>query len=397
MRTSVFLPANMLMLSGVIAAIHLGKVSPAIPTLQDALGLTIVQAGFLLSLMQFAGGAAGVLMGVFSDGIGARRSVLIGQAVLCLSSALAGATSGIPALLALRMLESIGFLMVILPTPGLLRRLVPRERMAFRLGLWGCYVPIGTAAALLLAPALLEVIGWQGWWLVPAIGSLLMIALLFYALPDDRASAPPHLVKTHEFASWSERLRIVLRAPGPWLVGLAFAMYSGQWMAIIGFLPTIYVTAGLTKSAAGYLTALAALGNIAGNFAAAVLNHRGVSKKSILSIGYLFLLVMVVVAFVDATRELPELRYIAILLFSSVGGLIPATLFILAVERAPNDQVVAASVGWVQQLSSLGMLLMPPLFARLAEVAGGWHLTWIAAGLASIIGLWLSSRVVDQT
>ena len=48
---------------------------------------------------------------------------------------------------------------------------------------------------------------------------------------------------------------MTLNAPGPWLVALTFAMYSCQWLSIIGFLPTIYAQAGLSVATAGMLAA----------------------------------------------------------------------------------------------------------------------------------------------
>ena len=40
--------------AGVSAALHVGKLPPAIGALQASLGITLVQAGFLLSLVQLA-------------------------------------------------------------------------------------------------------------------------------------------------------------------------------------------------------------------------------------------------------------------------------------------------------------------------------------------------------
>lgn len=386
-------PANFLMLSGVIASFHLGKVSPAIPMLQDSLGFTRVQAGFLLSLMQFAGASVGVLMGMFSDSFGARRSLITGHMLLCASSLLALGASSAGQLLALRAFESLGFLLIVLSTPAMLRIVVPQQRLSFRLGLWGCYMAIGTAAAFFMGPYLIEAFGWKGWWLFPALLSLLAIGLLALAVPSDRVGSAARAGGAAPGLSWRQRLWTVLSCRDPWLVGLAFATYSGPWMAIIGFLPLIYVEAGMTDATAGLLTALASLVNIVGNIAAAVLIHRGVSQRRLLAVGFFFVLTMTIVAFSSATDGLPVLRYIAILLFSAVGGVVPATLFILVVRTAPSDQVIAASVGWMQQLSSFGMLLMPPALARLADLAGGWHWTWVATSLAAVIGFVLAAIV----
>ena len=64
---------------------------------------------------------------------------------------------GPASLLALRALEGLGFLLACLPAPSLIRRLVAPQRLSLHLGLWGTYMPTGTALALLLAP---PVLGW---------------------------------------------------------------------------------------------------------------------------------------------------------------------------------------------------------------------------------------------
>jgi hypothetical protein len=60
------------------------------------------------------------------------------------------------------------------------------------------------------------------------------------------------------------RLRRTLSAPGPWLVALTFGVYSGQWLAVVGFLPSIYAAAGVAGGLLGLLTALAAAVNMLG-------------------------------------------------------------------------------------------------------------------------------------
>ena len=55
---------------GVAAAVHVGKLPPAIPVLREGLGLTLVEAGFLLSLVQFAGMTLGLLVGLAADRLG---------------------------------------------------------------------------------------------------------------------------------------------------------------------------------------------------------------------------------------------------------------------------------------------------------------------------------------
>ena len=98
-------------------------------------------------------------------------------------------------------------------------------------------------------------------------------------------------------------------------------------------------------------------------------------------------------AAVDGVDLPPPLRYVAVLLFSAVGGLIPATLFSLAVRLAPSEQTLSSTVGWMQQWSAFGQFAGPPLVAWVASRSGGWQWTWVATGACSLLGLLLAARI----
>ena len=53
--------------AGVSAALHVGKLPPAIPVLREALGIGLVEAGFLLSAVQIAGMTLGLFIGLMAD------------------------------------------------------------------------------------------------------------------------------------------------------------------------------------------------------------------------------------------------------------------------------------------------------------------------------------------
>jgi len=68
----------------------------------------------------------------------------------------------------------------------------------------------------------------------------------------------------------------------------------------------------------------------------------------------------------------------------------PARFFSLAVRLAPGEQQVAATVGWVQQLSALGQFIGPPAAAALAARAGGWQLTPVFTVACCLMGALLA-------
>ena len=397
-------PAFIVIAAGMVAALHIGKMPPAIPVLRDALGVSLLEAGFLLSMVQMAGMLSGVFIGLAADGFGLRRSMLLGQLTLAFAS-LAGAWATQPAeLLVLRAVEGFGFLLVVLPVPSLIRQLVPPSKLALHLGLWGTYMATGTALVLACGPAVMSVVGWQGLWVTLALVSAAVSAWLCRRVPSDRvrraaaataASSPANAPEAAR-VQWSARLRDTLSSWGPWRVAITFSMYSSQWLAVIGFLPAIYAQAGLSGQVAGLLTAFACLANVTGNVAAGRLLHRGVCARHLQYAGFVAMALTAFLAFSSLTAEAPIARYVAVVLFSAVGGLIPATLFALAVHVAPNEHTVSTTVGWMQQCSSTGQFFGPPLVAWVAGVAGGWHWTWVITGAASVVGLLLASRTRYQ-
>ncbi|MEO8079983.1 MAG: MFS transporter [Caldimonas sp.] len=387
--------ALVVIVAGVCAALHVGKLPPAITALQHALGLGLVQAGFLLSLVQVAGMTAGIAFGALADGLGLKRSMVIGLTVLALASAAGGSADTVGALLALRALEGFGLLLVVLPAPGLVRRLVASGRVNVMLGVWGAYMPLGTALALLAGPTWIGALGWRSWWWALAGISLVMAVVLARAVPDEPHPAAAARPSATSRGSWRARLGGTLAAGGPWLVALTFAAYSSQWLAVIGFLPTIYLQAGLAGAATGLLTALAAAANIVGNLSAGRLLHRGVRPATLLAVGFAAMAVAAAGAFAGAHGAgLPAWgRYAAVLAFSMVGGVIPATLFSLAVRVAPGEDTLSSTVGWVQQWSAFGQFAGPPLVAWVASRAGGWHLTWTVTGAFALCGIGLAWRI----
>jgi MFS family permease len=112
-------------------------------------------------------------------------------------------------------------------------------------------------------------------------------------------------------------------------------------------------------------------------------------------LGFLAMGLGALLAFSEFTQSWPWLRYAGVLLFSACGGLVPGTLFSLAVRLAPHERNVSTTVGWMQQGSAAGQFAGPPLVAWLASQVGGWHWTWAATGLCCVGG-WILSFLIAK-
>lgn len=362
--------------AGVVAAFNVGKLPPALSALQHEFGLSLVQVSWMVSLFLLASALFGIAGGSLADRFDPRRVMISGLVLTALTGALGAAAPNPTVLLLSRALESVAFLLTVLPGPVLLRQTVPAASLRGWLGAWATYMPIGMGAALFLAPALMSLAGWRGVWVFCAVLAGLWAALVAVTQPRQEAHAAS---RAPILASVLE----TLRSPGPWLLSLCFGFYAGQFTGIFAFLPTVYLDAGISAQLGASLTALAVMSNAGGGLAAGLLLQRGVDRATlIVAVG----IAMAVCAWVAFGTDIGfGWRYAAIVLLSTVGGLIPGTLFATAPFYAPSAAAVSTTVGLVQQGSGAGQILLPPVIAALAQYSGGWSLTWVATGLAAMM------------
>lgn len=387
--------AGAIVAAGLTSAMNIGKLPPALPVLQADFHLSLVQVSWMVSLFMLGPALIGGIAGSMADRFDARRSMIIGLLLSAATSA-AGAFAQSPgALFASRALESVGYLMTVLPAPALIARLVPRARLRGWLGVWSAYMPAGMGIALLATPALMSVIEWRGVWLVCAVLSALAAALVALVHPapgsPDGPDAAPAAARRARIAPL---VRLTLRSRGPWLLALCFLFYAGQFTAIFSFLPSIYQDAGLSPQWSATLTAIAVMVNMTGNLAAGFLLQHGTSRAALVAFAGLVMAGCEWLAFGSDVAF--AWRYAAILLLSASAGLIPGTLFATAPFYAPSPAAVSTTVGAMQQGSSLGQLILPLAIAALVQYTGGWSSTWIATGLAAMVTVALAGAMAHH-
>ena len=73
--------------------------------------------------------------------------------------------------------------------------------------------------------------------------------------------------------------------------------------------------------------------------------------------------------------------------------MVPATLFMLAVRLAPGPSTVSTTVGMMQQASSLGQFIAPPVVAWIAHRAAAGNGPGSSPLACSLAGMALAARV----
>ena len=373
-----------------VAAFHVGKVPPALPSIRDGLGASLGQAGWLLSTVNLISALGGMAFALSADRFGHRRLVILGT-TLCLVASVGGAfANSVELLLVCRVVEGLGFITVVVAIPTLVLRIADASDQRIAMAFWSTYMPTGAGSMMLVAALILPFASWRGVWLVAAAASATMLVALLLAARSrrelDRAPVSDRrLVK--EMAE-------VATSGGPLAIALCFGAYSCCWFVVVGFLPTLLIERlGVSASTAAIVTALVTIVNIAGNLAGGFLLQRGVPRIAVILGATLPMALCAGGIFLDGVPDV--MRLILAGLYSAAIGAVPSALFTAIPVHTPRRPLVGAATGLLMQGSNIGGLLGPPITAALVS-AGGWAaaawLTSIALGVVAGAGIFLHWR-----
>lgn len=377
--------------AGVVGAAQIGKMPVSLTALQSQLGLSLVEVGWIATAINGTIAFFGLVSGLASARMGTRAALLWGLLLIAVGS-LAGAISPSGAfLLGSRFLEGAGFVLVIVSAPSIITAASAPHRRVFWLSAWGCYMPVGVSAMLVLTPLLIEAGGWRAAWWVNGVLLLGVLGLAWQQrdhLPQRPGPAPPAL--------GSQLLRAI-RLRGAWLMGTAFAAHSAQWFMIVTWLPYFAVEdMGLTLRQAGWLTAFATFCNVGGCLSATPVVRAGVPRWLILVGVQLMLGVTGLILF--STGLNAELRLVLAVIVCGASGILPATVFGWIPSSVRSSTDVALANGVVVQCINMGVFVGPPAIAAVVAHFGGWDSgRWLFPVIAAVgLGVSLQLRRFEQ-
>jgi len=366
--------------AGVVAAFQVGKTPPVLPVIRTELGMSLFLAGCLLSSFSITGLFFGSITGAVADTFGHRRFILCG--LFCQAAAsLAGSLSPGPGLLLMtRVVEGFGFLMIVVAAPALIFQITRIHDLRLSLSLWSCYVPAGVAAIMLLTPLLTTRFGWRGLW---QANSLLLAAYAFCVIKTTNGLTVRQVRRP---LRWKPLFRDILTtssSKGPLILSAIFATYALQWLTVMGFLPTLLIEDhALSQARASVLTAVMVAMNIPGNLMGGLFLHRGFHPWRLIAVAS-FIIGLCSLAIYSPHLHFVT-RYAACLLFSFIGGLVPASLLSRAPVHAPSPDLVASTNGLLIQGSQFGQVLGPPALGLIVATTGGWQAApWLLGGAAA--------------
>lgn len=373
-------------LAGCIAAFQIGKSAASLALIIDELGLSLFEAGLIVSLFTLVGALCGAGLGFVSDRLGHLRTALAGLSISAAGSLLGAQTSEFSWLLATRLLEGFGFILAIVALPSLISRSASNRDRSLAMGLWGAFMPAGIGASMLITPQLVAWHGWRGLW--SDVGIVMLLWGLLLALVFRGA------VKVHSETPAAHEIIVNALRAGPLLLVAGFVCYSALYQPVTAFFPTLLITdRGLALGSAAYLGALVAVANVGGNVVAGWLIGRGVAPTRLLLISFTVMGVFAALVFAPFTD--PAVKTLCGIVFSAGGGLFPGTAFALAPRFAARPSHIALMSGLLLQGAGIGQTIGPLVVSGLVERGGSWTFAALEVALMSGVGLscaWLLLR-----
>lgn len=382
----------LLWVAGVLAAAQLGKMAALIPAMRADLGLTLTGAGLMISLIEAGGASLGSIAGIIAARFSGRAVLATGSTLVAIAGLASAAAPDAAWLYAARLVESIGYLMVVIAAPSLIAMTAGRDSAA-ALALWSTFVPIGIAAGTVLSGLAASLVDWR-------------FILVFWAV-----AMLVTLPRTLRLPAMAEHRQTGFAVPplAVWALALGFGFYTTLEVGVLGMLPAYLAEIwGFSIAIAGAITGLTSAATIAGSFAAARLvgsNEDARRPLALIAIGLGLPALLFFPAFPGgsfAAHLSGTAVAAAAIAANAISGLVAAVAFarlpMLLRRSGVPLSLVTASNGVFAQFGASGSLIGPPL---IGYVASGWGWSLVAplvAGLSlmSFFGFLLGERLAGR-
>jgi ACS family hexuronate transporter-like MFS transporter len=364
-------------------------VAPLAPFLLDAFALSRAQAGLLLPAVYLGGVALSLPAGWLTERLGVRAPLAAGQALAGGAVILAAAAGGFPLLLALLLVGGFGF-SVLNPTTGkaVMEWFGPRER-GFAMGVKQAGLTLGGVASAVVLPPIASALGWRLALVAAGAAALLSAALVAvrYRPPAGAAGpvtppSPPRLGDVLPF----------LRRGGVAVVFACGLALSVAQSSVLGHLALFArETFALSSVDAARVLALAHLGGAAGRLGWGFASDRlfgGRRRPGLIVNALAASATFGVFALGD---RVPAALAIPAAVVAGAGAFGWVGLYFALVAEIGAARHAGLLTGLATVFAWSGVLVGPPLFGLLVDLADGYAGAWLAlGGLTALVALALS-------
>ena len=348
------------------------------PSIMDNFSISLTEAGILASTFTLLTIFTGVFVGNTMSKVGVKRLICLAMLLSLLGSLIALSMNNYIGLVSGRALEGIGLIIMMIAGPTAVSLFTDDITRAKHTGFWSAFMPLGTALAFLMAPAMLSIGGWQGLWSFSVLVSLVALIAASLWIPNDLNRAALGL----DYTLLKKTLNTFMLI---W-IGCVFAMHSLVFHIILQFIPVYGTTSlGSSFSTVCYIVAGYCLINVFGNFLAGNAIHRGIRPYRLISIHFIAVPFLAIALFFP---NIPDIaRFIGLIIGAFFTSLTPSAAFTLIAKLAKKKSEIPAFNGLMLQVQGAGILFGPSLTGWAVEAYDSWTAAGLVLIFASILVL----------
>lgn len=246
--------------------------TPALPLLEGELGASnlVVQATVVVYFAGFA--LMQLVCGPLSDGFGRRRVCVAFVSLFTVAALASFFVTSIEWLLALRLVQGIGAAVGASVSRAIVRDAYSGIQAARILNLMALILAVGPALAPPVGGVLIDLVGWRSVFVFMALFAGLLLAAIWFWLPETNAGAHPSRARPAQVA---RNYAIIITDQRFLVPTLVCCLVIGAFYATASAVPYILIgLVGLTPSQFGLLTLVQSAAFASGSWLAGRLVHR---------------------------------------------------------------------------------------------------------------------------
>ena len=314
---------------------------------RDRFGL--VFAAGLLGMM-----AGGICFGPLADRYGRKPAICVATLLFGGFAILTALVRSMETLALLRFLTGVGLGAAVPNLVALTAEHAPEHRRAFAISVMVCGFPLGALVGGLVTADLIERFGWPVVFLMGGVLPLLLLPVLFAALPE----SPAWLAGRRDAAEGRGPVRVLLSAdllPTTLLLWIAFFSSFLVMFFLYNWLPTVFVAAGESLDSAIRQTLAMNVGGIIGGLTIARLIDRWSALRVLVPVYFGAAVCVAAIGWLEPGTA-PMAGAVFAAGFGIVGGQIGCNALTAGVYPTTAR---ATGVGWAFGLGRLGSVVGP--------------------------------------
>lgn len=334
-------------------------VSPVIPDYALSFGVPFALAGLLISGFGLARLFVDLPAGMLSARFGARRFMLLGLAIIAVSSLIAGFALNYTVLLAARVLEGAGSAIYMTTSLTAVTRLSPRESRGVNLSLYMSMFLVGTMIGPVVGGFAAEHFGLGAPFTVYGLFASLSFLLVWKTIGREEVVDPSSAINLRELFGLLRRYDIAT-------INMANVCVFVARQGILNTVVPLYarLNLGLALSELGVILSIAALGNLVTMLLSGSMTDRYGRKPFFLAgLG----MTAFFIALVPFATDIVQLGVLIAGLSLSLGLAGPMAAWLTDVVR-PGE--LGGAMGLFRTMGDLGYVVGPVALAALAGTSG---------------------------